>query len=146
MIYVAHLPNGFPVDITNRADQLQAGGADVLELDLRFEELPKYFAVRNGGVVDLGLPPFRPAQYDYDAQAWVDPRTPVEIDEEEAVKVRRRRDDTLRGTDWTQLPDSPLNAQQTAAWRVYRNTLRNVPSQAGFPRNIVWPIDPDGGA
>lgn len=55
------------------------------------------------------------------------------------VERRQLRNNILAGTDWTQLPDSTVDK---AVWATYRQALRDVPSQSGFPDNIVWPVPP----
>jgi len=61
---------------------------------------------------------------------------------EKATSVRSERDELLTRCDWTQLPDSPVDKQ---AWADYRQALRDVPSQSGFPYSVVWPEEPTGG-
>lgn len=61
-------------------------------------------------------------------------------DEQLAEMARQKRNTLLSDSDWTQLPDVPESVK--SVWGVYRNDLRNVPQQEGFPRNIVWPIQP----
>ncbi|WP_107760670.1 tail fiber assembly protein [Dickeya sp. Secpp 1600] len=56
-----------------------------------------------------------------------------------AEAVRRQRDNLLLASDWTQVPDAPVDQQ---AWRSYREVLRQVPEQGGFPHNIAWPVSP----
>tara|TARA_B100000925_G_C21994836_1_gene468437 strand:- start:1815 stop:2264 length:450 start_codon:yes stop_codon:yes gene_type:complete len=60
----------------------------------------------------------------------------AERTESEAFSVRSRRDDLLAETDWTQLPDSPVDA---SVWTTYRQQLRDVPAQPGFPWDVQWP-------
>lgn len=60
----------------------------------------------------------------------------------QAAEMRMQRDTTLRACDWTQSPDSPLTAAQKAAWAAYRQALRDVPEQTGFPDTIDWPTQP----
>jgi hypothetical protein len=50
------------------------------------------------------------------------------------------RNKLLKESDWTQLPDVPLVTK--AAWAEYRQALRDITSQAGFPANVVWPTPP----
>ena len=57
----------------------------------------------------------------------------------EARKVRDERNKLLSESDWTQILDAPVDQ---AAWAAYRQDLRDVPSQAGFPWNIEWPTQP----
>ena len=65
---------------------------------------------------------------------------PPNYDAQWAV-VRAERDAKLAASDWTQLPDVPLTAEQVQEWRTYREALRNVTSQSD-PFNIVWPTPP----
>ena len=51
-----------------------------------------------------------------------------------------QRNKLLLDSDWTQLPDVSL--PNVADWRTYRQTLRDVPKQTGFPTTIIWPIAP----
>jgi hypothetical protein len=53
--------------------------------------------------------------------------------------IRTRRDALLAQSDWTQLPDVPL--EDKAAWAIYRQALRDVTEQPD-PHNIVWPTPP----
>lgn len=56
-----------------------------------------------------------------------------------AAGARERRNILLTESDWTQLPDSPVD---TASWGIYRQALRDISSQEGFPFNINWPEKP----
>lgn len=61
-------------------------------------------------------------------------------DSEQAERVRDDRKRRLADCDWTQLADSPVDK---AAWATYRQALRDVPAQAGFPWTINWPTQPE---
>lgn len=54
--------------------------------------------------------------------------------------VRQERDALLAATDWTQAVDVPQATKDK--WAPYRQALRDVPQQAGFPENIQWPDKP----
>ena len=56
-----------------------------------------------------------------------------------AAQARARRDRLLADTDWTQVLDAPIDEDTKAAYRAYRQALRDVPQQEGFPASIVWP-------
>jgi hypothetical protein len=60
-------------------------------------------------------------------------------DVEQATNVRNSRTEKLKDSDWTQLADSTVDK---AAWATYRTALRDVPTQAGFPWTIDWPVAP----
>ena len=57
-----------------------------------------------------------------------------------ASMVRADRSNLLKGTDWTQNSDVP-EATRTL-WAPYRQALRDITSQAGFPYDISWPTSP----
>lgn len=59
-----------------------------------------------------------------------------------AATARRKRDSLLRSSDWTQAADFPYGQATQAAWAAYRQALREVPQQAGFPSTIEWPSAP----
>ena len=60
-------------------------------------------------------------------------------DAEQAKSVRASRNDKLKECDWTQIADSTADKQ---AWATYRQALRDVTAQAGFPWTIDWPAQP----
>jgi len=63
-------------------------------------------------------------------------------DAQQGQVVRDDRNKRLAECDWTQLADSPLDADAKLAWQLYRETLRMVPEQPGFPWNVEWPPVP----
>ena len=60
-------------------------------------------------------------------------------DAEQATNVRRNRTEKLKDCDWTQIADSTADK---IAWATYRQALRDITSQAGFPWTITWPDAP----
>lgn len=64
------------------------------------------------------------------------------IPEIEWAAIRSRRDQLLRETDFTQLPDCPASDVQRAEVTAYRKALRDIPEQATQPSMIVWPVLP----
>jgi hypothetical protein len=61
-------------------------------------------------------------------------------DAEQAKSVRTSRGDKLKDSDWTQVADAPVDK---AAWATYRQALRDVTQQSGFPWTITWPTQPE---
>jgi hypothetical protein len=57
----------------------------------------------------------------------------------EADEVRSERDKLLAAADWTQVADAPVDQ---SAYAEYRQALRDVPEQAGFPSDVDWPEKP----
>jgi len=62
--------------------------------------------------------------------------------EASAKAVRLRRNSALRATDAriAAADDPNLDIE---AWKSYRQELRDIPSQSGFPKNVVWPTPPE---
>lgn len=55
------------------------------------------------------------------------------------IEVRQNRNILLSESDWTQLPDAPVDK---TLWAVYRQQLRDVTAQSGFPLQVIWPQPP----
>lgn len=68
--------------------------------------------------------------------------TEAELDailDEKKQQVRSHRNSLLSSSDWTQLNDAPVDA---SAWAAYRQQLRDITTQEGFPSEVVWPATP----
>ena len=72
-----------------------------------------------------------------DAAAYVPP-TQEELDVALAASVREERNAALAATDYVSLSDYPVKAGELE----YRQALRDVPQQAGFPKTHTWPNKP----
>ena len=83
----------------------------------------------------------RPATDTEPAQTAAEQETAYKArkDAEQATNVRNSRTEMLKDSDWTQIADS--TADKTA-WATYRQALRDVPTQAGFPWTVTWPDAP----
>lgn len=56
-----------------------------------------------------------------------------------ASHVRQERNKLLSDCDWTDLPHAQLTTEQNALWGTYRQELRDITEQEGFPLNVVFP-------
>ena len=71
----------------------------------------------------------------------------VELDANEAAQaiaisaqeIRDERNRRLAACDWTQLSDAQVDKP---AWAAYRQALRDITEQPGFPLNVEWPTQP----
>ena len=78
--------------------------------------------------------PARPSythEFDYQSKTW-------KVSES---AIRRLRYTLLAQCDWTQLPDVPLETK--TAWASYRQALRDITKQAGFPTEVIYPSVPE---
>lgn len=84
----------------------------------------------------------------WDDSAWVVEDIPAPEAEPEPepedprVEALAKRKALLTQSDWTQIADSPVDS---AVWLSYRQALRDITNQAGFPNTITWPTEPTGG-
>ena len=57
-----------------------------------------------------------------------------------SASVRIERNAKLAASDWTQISDSTADK---AAWAIYRQALRDISAQEGFPATVAWPTQPE---
>jgi len=79
-----------------------------------------------------------------DVEAYVPP-TQAELDAMLSEQLREKRGELLIEVDaiaGNALRWATLSAEQQDAWAVYRQALLDVPQQAGFPSDVVWPVKP----
>lgn len=100
----------------------------------------KYY-IENNELVEIPEKPDNDfCVFDYKIKQWVDTRTEEQIYEMMVRKARVKRLALISETDWTQLPDVPESTR--AKWQIYRQALRDITAQSGFPETVVWPEPP----
>lgn len=103
------------------------------------EDAPSYNN-RTQRLVSKDVPVFKNGRWTIEIEV-VD-KTAEELQEQEnsqAANVRADRNARLAACDWTQLADAPVDS---LGWANYRQALRDVPQQADFPWEVVWPKNP----
>jgi hypothetical protein len=87
----------------------------------------------NGQIQTIPPKPDSFYDFDYSTGQWV-------ADDASAMRaLRDERNRRLAASDWTQVPDAPVDQ---AAWAAYRQQLRDLPDNTEDPRNPVWPTPP----
>jgi hypothetical protein len=56
--------------------------------------------------------------------------------------IRKRRDSMLSSSDWVVTKAFELGETVPADWSEYRQALRDITTQVGFPHNVEWPTKP----
>jgi hypothetical protein len=73
--------------------------------------------------------------YDYDSNVWIDSFN-------YSYAVIEQRNKLLYESDWTQIPNNPLTQEVQQEWAVYRQALRDITTQSGYPKDVIWPTPP----
>ena len=66
----------------------------------------------------------------------------VRIDDQAAEGVRSQRDKLLQETDWIVIKAKETGTNLSASFKEYRQALRDITTQEGFPHNVTWPEKP----
>lgn len=120
------------------------GSLEMLNLNLNSETqdyiegtyLREEYYIDNGVPVEITGRPETWYDFDYDNKQWI-------ANEGAASEVcLKKRNELLLNSDWTQLPNNPLTSERQAAWATYRQALRDITEQAGYPLNVIWPQKP----
>ena len=94
------------------------------------------YYIANGEAVAIPPKPDQYSVFDFTTKQWVQNETMAVHD----VSTKRQR--LLYATDWTQIPNGPLTPTQQEAWATYRQELRDITSQSGYPFNVIFPTPP----
>jgi hypothetical protein len=94
------------------------------------------FYISNGKAIQKPLSPNDDYVWNPDTKKWVYSKTTDDLANDAIIK----RNDLLLASDWTQLQDAPADKQ---AWAEYRQHLRDVTQQSGFPITIDWGTPPN---
>jgi len=63
--------------------------------------------------------------------------------EEAATATRAERDKLIASCDWMAIKAFEAGTGVATEWATYRQALRDVSAQAGFPNDITWPKKPE---
>jgi hypothetical protein len=74
--------------------------------------------------------------------ADMDAETIAAKDAEQATSVRKERDDKLKECDWMVVKSIETQSVFSSEWATYRQALRDVTAQSGFPWEVQWPEQP----
>jgi hypothetical protein len=95
---------------------------------------PNEYVIQKGKALKLPEKMVQSSTLDLETLTWV-PDT-----ERMWAKIRYERDVKLSNTDWTQVPDAPVDRIE---WSTYRKALRDLPSKTKDPANPEWPTPPE---
>jgi hypothetical protein len=80
-------------------------------------------------------------------ESWVEsPASEQEILQrtfEKEIDIRKERDKLLQETDWIVIKAKETGTNLSAGFKAYRQALRDITLQEGFPHNVIWPTKPE---
>ena len=136
VVYEQEFRNMFPN--TSLPNPLTESAINGLGGDIVFEG-PQPAATRYQIVVRQGVIQLGDKWYTNYVTVDLSPEACTALDEQQASSVRITRNARLADCDWTQVADSPVDK---TVWATYRQSLRDITSQPGFPWEITWPTSP----
>jgi len=95
------------------------------------------YKVVNKEIVPIPDSPGDNYYYNFDTSEWVFDTTIL------SNKVKQQRNELLTLSDWTQIPNNPLTQAKQTEWETYRQQLRDITSQQGYPVTVTWPTPPN---
>lgn len=135
MIYTIYgLTTGQILRVVNTNEIESQIGQNESFIEGEFDDVTYY--IENNAAVEIPAQPSEYSVFDFTTKQWV--LTP----DLAVTDVLMARNKLLFSTDWTQIPNNPLTSEQQAEWATYRQELRDIPQQSGYPYNVVWPVAP----
>ena len=133
----ARIVNNYAVDVRTESPE----GCFTPNIVIEFGEIPD--EVQNGWILTNGNWS-TPVVYTPSAQEIADAQAEqlAQKTAELAASIRQERNKKLEETDWVVIKNLELNANIPGVWEVYRQALRDITAQSGFPLTITWPDAP----
>ena len=142
MLYLVKLLDGKPVccgDVSLPDDVSRASAESAGYICMESDTEPEFFTRWVHTPADS---PDNVATKDADVGDIAIYLTDAEYDTVLAASARQKRDRLIAATDYLVTPDYPIESDRLAKVKTYRQALRDIPEQSGFPRTIVWPDKP----
>ena len=142
MLYTIRFLNGKPVccgDVSLPNDVFRASAESAGNMCMESDTEPEFFTRWVHTPADS---PDNVAPKDTYAGGIAIYLTDAEYDTVLAASARQKRDRLIAATDYLVTPDYPIESDRLAKVKIYRQALRDIPEQSGFPRTITWPDKP----
>ena len=142
MLYTIRFLNGKPVcygDVSLPDDTIRASAESTGNICMESDTEPEFYTRWVHTSADS---PDNVAPKDADVGGIAIVLTDDEYDTVLAARARQKRDRLIPVPDYLVTPDYPIESDRLAKVKIYRQALRDIPGQSGFPRNITWPDKP----
>ena len=127
--------NKILMELSCTEEDAQAQGYSYIESNIPQEEI-KHHYIKNGVITLLPSNPYSYGVFNYDLELW-------EHDTETATyEVLNKRNQLLTESDWISYRAYETNTPIPQVWLDYRQALRDITLQVGYPLDVVWPTPP----
>jgi len=97
----------------------------------------QYHDIATNTPVDMPQKPEDGFVFNYTTKSWEPDTSYLDF------KIKYQRNQLLTNSDWTQIPNNPLTQAKQTEWETYRQQLRDITSQQGYPVTVTWPTPPN---
>lgn len=142
MLYIVRFLDGKPVccgDVSLPDDLYRARSESAGYICMESDTAPEFYT---RWVHTIPESPDNVAPKDADVGGIAVVLTDAEYDTVLADSARHKRNRLIAATDYLVTPDYPIEPDRLAKVKIYRQALRDIPEQSGFPRTITWPEKP----
>ena len=127
------IDNNFPAHFVNDT-------TNVLEVPEPVDN-SKYY-INNSILTSLPEPPSINHIWNWTTMSWQDTRTEQQKFQQAAQQVLAKRKELLDSTDWIVIKAMDTGTTIPQAWQTYRQELRDITNQTGYPYQVTWPTKP----
>lgn len=96
----------------------------------------QYINVETGEILDKPIKPDEYSEFNWQTKQW-EGNAQIAKD-----NVLRKRQQLLATTDWTDTVSASTRLENYNAWQFYRQQLRDITTQEGYPFSVIWPSQP----
>ena len=116
-------------------DDIDAQCKPYIEAYINKEDIVNYY-IQDGELIKKPENPYVYGIFNYISKEW-------EFDTEKAsIEIDIQRKQLLNETDWTDTVSAQTRLTNYSEWQVFRQALRDITQQPGYPENVIWPEPP----
>jgi hypothetical protein len=115
---------------------------DILEIPSEINTGMFYVDVVSKNLVAIPDQPSVYHKFDYLTKTWQDVRTEAQKLQQASWEVLNQRKQLLDSTDWRIIKAMDTGTPIAPAWQTYRQQLRDITQQTGYPFTVTWPQPP----
>lgn len=121
------------LDMSEEYLELQLQDDEFLLKDIEADDSKQYVDTASKLLVDFPLKPNDYSKFDWNSKQWFDDLETL------TQQINSNRKSLLKQSDWTDTVSAQTRLPNYQQWQDYRQALRDIPQQTGYPENVIWP-------